>query len=215
MPRAQARAQRRSTPSTIRRHVGLSSSSALPFYRNLATVTRMGNDGFDSSDETGYSSDDGYISCQRNGCGRSNPWGDLGCTYTHCCTLCSCWENGKWQIHSIECDADYIRECILRQPRKLGRTGRELMLLDIRDRGALSLRLCMKSEVDLLRVILFRTWVRTWRTSQLRYAQYIRNCKFKEYMRLGNSQWRQGPMNSSVCWTRRSLQDTIIWERVD
>ena len=153
----------------------------------------MGNDGFDSSDETGYSSDDGYISCQRNGCGRSNPWGDLGCTYTHCCTLCSCWENGKWQIHSIECDADYIRECILRQPRKLGRTGRELMLLDIRDRGALSLRLCMKSEVDLLRVILFRTWVRTWRTSQLRYAQYIRNCKFKEYMRLGNSQWSMSP----------------------
>ena len=174
MPRAQARAQRRSTPSTIRRHVGLSSSSALPFYRNLATVTRMGNDGFDSSDETGYSSDDGYISCQRNGCGRSNPWGDLGYTYTHCCALCSCWENGKWQIHSIECDADFIRECILRQPRKLGRTGRELMLLDIRDsRGALSLRLCMKSEVDLLRVILFRTWVRTWRTSQLRYTDTI------------------------------------------
>ena len=241
MPRAQARAQRRSTPSTIRRHFGLRSSSAPPFYRNLAklTVTRMGNDGFDSSDETGYSSDDGYMFCQRNGCGRSNPWGDPA----HCCTLCACWENGKWQTHSIECDADYIRERILRKPWKPGRAGRDLMLLDIRERDAISLRLCKKSEEGLLLKILFRTWVRRWQTSQS-YAQYIRTCKFREYMReardimllliLGSKQkalgrleivfrswarmvrmWRQGPRSSSsVRWTRRSLQQPI-WEKAD
>ena len=34
----------------------------------------MDNDGFDGTDETGYSSD-GYMFCQRDGCGRSIPWG--------------------------------------------------------------------------------------------------------------------------------------------
>ena len=203
----------------------------------------MKNDGFDRSDETGYSSD-GYIFCQRDGCGRSIPWGEDPVYYTHCCTLCACCDDGKWQTHSIQCDADHIRECILRQPRRPGRAGRDLMLLEIGERGAISLRLCKKSEEGLLLEIFFRTWVRRWQTSQS-YAQYIRTCEFREYIMreardimllliLGSKQkalgrleivfrswarmvrmWRQGPRSSSsVCCTRRSLQYTI-WERVD
>ena len=213
----------------------------------------MENDRFDSSDETGYSSDDGYMICQRNGCGRSNLWGSdrwengklfpfslqrNGCyKYTHCCNTCCANGTSLPVFHSIECDADHIRECILRKPWKPGRAGRDLMLLDIRERDAISLRLCKKSEVGLLLEILFRTWVRRWQTSQS-YAQYIRTCKFTEYMReardimilliLGSGEealgrleivfrswarmvrrmWRQGPRSSSsVCCT--------IWERVD
>ena len=203
----------------------------------------MDNDGFDGTDETGYSSD-GYMFCQRDGCGRSIPWGEDPVHYTHCCTLCACYDDGKkWQTHSIECDADHIRECIMRKPWKPGRAGRDPMLLEIRERDAISLRLCKKSEEGLLLKILFRTWVRRWQTSQS-YAQYIRTCKFREYMReardimilliLGSGEealgrleivfrswarmvrmWRQGPRSSSsVCCTRRSLQYTI-WERVD
>ena len=133
----------------------------------------MANEGFDNSEETVYSSDGEYF-CQRDGCGRSIPWGEDPANYKHCCTLCA--EDRR--THSIECDADYIREHILRKPRRPGRAGRDLMLREIsRERGALSVLLCKKSEVRLLLETLLRTWVRTWKTSES-YAKHIRTCKF-------------------------------------
>ena len=100
------------------------------------------------------------------------------------------------------------------------------MLLEIGERGAISLRLCKKSEVGLLLEILFRTWVRRWQTSQ-RYAQYIRTCKFREYMReardimillmLGSGEEALGRLEIVFrSWARMArMASWTIWESVD
>ena len=191
----------------------------------------MANEGFDNSEETVYSSDGEYF-CQRDGCGRSIPWGEDPAHYTHCCTLCDCYN--EWQTHSIECDADHIRERILKQPIRPGRAGRLVLLVIIRESGTISLRLCKMSDMGLLLETLFRTWVRTWKTSES-YAKHIRTCKFLDIKEI-HSEFRRETRDIIILqivgcgeealgleivfrsWARMvrmwSLQNTV-WERVD
>ena len=55
------------------------------------------------------------------------------------------------------------------------------MLLKIIRPDMMRFRLCQKILFRLDLEFLFRTWVWTWQQSQ-RYAEYIRDCQFTEYM---------------------------------
>ena len=130
-----------------------------------------------SSNDTGYNSgnesadlyqDGFYKECQT--CGRPNPHWCL--TYDCCCKECS---NSKGYDHALECDqARMLRK--LRKPEH-----RSLMLLKIIRPDKMRFRLCQKILFRRALEFLFRTWVWTWQQSQ-RYAEYIRDCQFTEYM---------------------------------
>ena len=183
-----------------------------------------------SSNDTGYNSgnesadlyqDGFYKECQT--CGRPNPHWCL--TLDCCCKECA---GSKGYDHALECDEERLLRK-LRRPE-----NRSLMLLEIGYPGQICrFRLCKKIRFRRGLEFLFRTWVRTWQQSP-RYAAYIRNCKFTEYMREARdimllmipSSRADNPHRLEIvfrswvrmwswgCWTMRNLQ-TFLWEAVD
>ena len=110
-----------------------------------------------------------------------------------------------------------------------------MLLVIIRESGTISLRLCKMSDMGLLLETLFRTWVRTWKTSES-YAKHIRTCKFLDIKEI-HSEFRRETRDIIILqivgygeealgrleivfrsWARMvrmwSLQNTV-WERVD